>query len=136
MKLSVVFTLLLLGCTACVRRQSSDDPLAAGADRGARDRDLITMDEFSGVSGSEDLYEAIRRLRPHFIRSRGPTSTRSTAATATVYIGSTLAGSIDVLHNLRTEHVLEVRYLDPSSATIRYGTNNSGGAIVVTLRTQ
>ena len=120
-----------------VDSDAQDEAADVAAQRGTREHDVISFEDLQTINGGENLYDAVKKLRPHFLRSRGPTSSRqSTGSLPVVYIGPMIAGGLDVLRNIRPEHVLEVRYLDPSSATIRFGTNGGGGAIIVTLRSQ
>jgi hypothetical protein len=68
-----VLTLLACGTLAagCVRQVAKEDidTLPSGG------RYLITMEELSRYS-DESLYDAVRKLRPHFLRSRGADAVR------------------------------------------------------------
>lgn len=124
----LVIALLAL-TTACASASSG-----ASAARTARDRDVLTSEEImtSAGGGVEDVYEALRRLRPHFLQGRGTSSMQSTGVA--VYFENTPAGSVEVLKGLRIEHIREVRFLNSSAATLRFGTGHTDGAVVVTLR--
>jgi hypothetical protein len=51
-----------------------------------------------------------------------------------VYLGGAKIGTLDALRDISVSTVREIRYLDAAEATQRYGTGNSGGAIVLTPR--
>jgi len=91
----------------------------------------------SHVTGTElrkthvpDLLEAVRRLRPRFLRSHAPRRDQS----AVVYVDGTRAGDVLTLRDIPVIDVLEVQFLRPSDATTRFGTDHTGGALLV--RTQ
>jgi hypothetical protein len=54
-------------------------------------------------------------------------------AVVAVYFDRQLMGSVGVLRSLNPIDVQEVRFYTASEATTRFGTNNEGGAIVLTL---
>ena len=86
-------------------------------------------------AGDVNLYEALSQLRPAFLRSRGiiPGAT-SPAAPIQVYIDGMRMGEPDYLRQIVAKNVLEVRFLEPQQAIARFGGNNTGGALIVTLR--
>ncbi len=106
-----------------------------------RQRDLITRAEIeSSPKRSDDIYDLIRSLRPHFLDAprgvRQPSMTQSGGARPeiVVFIGQNQAGGIDVLKSLQAEQVEEVRYFDPSRAEAEFGlTLGAGGAIVIKM---
>lgn len=116
----VVFTALLLPETTFAQR---------------RDREVITRAEIDSSSHRErDSYEAIRSLRPHYLRP--PRGVRSLGNGAmdpiVVYINGSKASGLDALRMIMAREVDEIRYLDASASQNEYHTN--GGAIVVRLR--
>ena len=105
---------------------------AAGAPRS--DPDLITEQELARYP-SVSVRQAIERLRPRFLRTRGPTSLSNPAADRiVVYLGDTRMGSLEFLDQIMTGDILEVRYLSAPDATQRYGTGHTAGAIVLRPR--
>jgi hypothetical protein len=117
-----VLSALVLACG------SSGGPGARGSSN------VITAEELAAVE-APTVYEAVERLRPHFLRGRGTTSMRNAQpALPVVYYAGVRQGGIEMLRQLRTRDVVEVRYLNASDATTRYGTDHTGGAIVVVLR--
>lgn len=118
-----------------------------------RDRDLITRDELVQSSQKNtDLYQAVRSLRSHFLQGpRGPRSINATPPTvgspnpgtlragetpkAVLYVNDARSGDIEMLRNIQTINVEEVRYLNPNAASMRFGQGHDGGAILVKLVT-
>lgn len=83
----------------------------------------------------QPVQQAIQRLRPQFLRNRGASSiNRADIDIVVVYLGSTRMGGPEVLNQIRTADVKEIRYLNPSDASQRYGLNHSAGAIVLVPR--
>lgn len=124
----------------------------ADAEGQRRDRDLITREELVQSSQkSTDLYHAVRSLRSHFLQgTRGPRSFNADPARtgaevttgaarsreapkAVLYVNGTRSGDIEMLRNIQTINVEEVRYMSPNAASVQYGQGHEGGAILVKL---
>ena len=88
----------------------------------------------TGGGGFTTVHDAIRRLRPRWLRTRGRTSTRDAEPGMPVFIDNVRSGSTDRLESLPIDQVEQLRYLSPSDATTRWGTNMSLGAIEVIMR--
>lgn len=93
---------------------------------------VLTQEELSPI-GDLDLYDAIRRLRPAFLKSHGGQGVMSGMPELQLYVGSVRMQDLDQLHTILSRTVKEVRFLEPQQANARFGGNNAGGAIVVTL---
>ena len=117
------FTALALTLAGCA---AGGGGTAGGARRGSSTR-LVEAD-LSGVS-TLDLYDAISRLRPTWLRpqSRG-------TLPMVVVDGTTQAGGVDALRTMRVTDVSEIQYMNASDATTRYGTGYTAGAIIITTR--
>jgi len=124
-----------------------------------KDRDLITREELLDADAkSPDLYQAVKRLRPHFFtQNRGPTSTGiqpggsgtmcnakieqnctprtmgTVVALPVVYLDGMKMGDPETLKGIVTRNVDEVRYLSPGKAEMEYGLGHEGGAILVKM---
>jgi hypothetical protein len=106
-------------------------------------------------------YDAITKLRPEFLRGHGentsfvqqaikggkgdpgsPTGASSSVGGATltapaevmVYRDNVKLTGVDDLRQIQLSTVREIRYLQGPEAVIRFGTNNSAGAILVTSK--
>jgi hypothetical protein len=103
--------------------------------RQRKDPNVITEAELSSRS-TLTARQAIEQLRPQFLRIRGTTTlgNAQTGDVIWVYVDGTRMGQLDVLHNIGVHEVREIRYLNPSEATNRYGTGHVQGAILVTRK--
>lgn len=98
------------------------------------DRDHITSAELAHTNATS-VYEAIRHLRPLFLRTRGPSSVlNSTAMGPAVIVDHAFLGGIQVLTDIPLKDVQAVRYLAAWDATTRYGPGYANGVIEVTTR--
>ena len=72
-----------------------------------------------------DAYQAIQRLRPRWLQSRG-------TIFANVFIdGSERQGGLEALKGLPVADISDIRFLSASDATTRYGTGHEGGVILI-----
>ncbi len=123
-------TLLVLG--ACGPAPISDDPFLG------RNRTVLLQDEIRGSrSIGATAYDLLAQLRPEYLRNRGSVSIKNNVqATAVVYVDGTKFGDLEALRNVNAEHIFRVDYLSASDATTRFGTDHTGGAILITTKTQ
>lgn len=99
-----------------------------------RNADVITAEELER-SGTGSVYQAIERLRPRFLRARGPSSIQDPAADlVVVYVDHSRIGYADVLRDMQANEIREIRYLNASEATSRFGTGHAAGVILVTRK--
>lgn len=127
LKLLLAFAFVLLAA-AC-----AGGPAPSGSAT-REDPDVITEADLMRY-GSVPVRQAILRLRPRFLRTRGPSSIHDTSADRiVVYLGDTRMGSIEFLDQIMTNELREVRYLSAPDATQRYGAGHSAGAIILIPR--
>ena len=121
-----VICLLALLLGACATAQSGD----SGSSR--RRSNVLTAEEIE-ASTTNTAWDAVRQLRPAWLRSRG---TRSlTGEVDPSVIGDSMAPEpMEVLRNIACRSILEIRFFDPREATTRFGTGYPSGAIVVTTK--
>ena len=98
-----------------------------------RDSDLISREELRGLPGGT-AYEAVERLRPIWLRSRGPFGLNQPQVLAEVFLDEQHFGPLAYLRQLNLETVEEIRFLDARDATTRFGTGYPGGIIMVFLK--
>ena len=129
---------------------------SVGAQQGMTrgDRYVITAAEIES-SKSNNLYDAITKLRPDFLRQRTgsvsavampsggpPAATSSSTGTAIskaqvpvrVYENDTRLSGIEDLRQVPMSTVIEVRFIPGPQAGVRYGTDHTGGVILVKTR--
>ena len=119
-------TLLALLLSACA---SSGD---SGRFRGPRD--VIPRQELEQYPAMTAL-EAVRQLRPHWLNRRGEQSIADFGETTVrVHVDGARRGGPDALGALNIRDIEELRYMDGSEATTRFGTGYPMGVILVTIR--
>lgn len=101
--------------------------------RSGREANVITRQELD-ASVARNAYDAVQNLRPTFLRSRGTTFDPTVSTQAAVYLDAQRYGDITALRSMVVDAIEEIRYLNPSAATSKYGTNHTAGAIEVTTR--
>ncbi|MCY3546497.1 MAG: hypothetical protein OXH51_06950 [Gemmatimonadetes bacterium] len=99
-----------------------------------RSRDVITSEELMEVPHST-VFDAVRALRPRWLQPRNMGSLRSQVQqTPRVYVDGQFRGDLVELSRYAPNEVEEIRYMNASDATTRFGTNHVAGAIIVTTR--
>lgn len=124
---------VLAACTASA---------GAGAEAGASTstgprirRDMITQEELQG-SAATNLFDAVQRLRPHWLSGANVSNRMGAGTEVVVYQGQTQLGGLDALRQLQTSYAAELRWLDGSQASNTLpglGSRKVAGAIVITL---
>ncbi|MEX2179296.1 MAG: hypothetical protein WD801_11330 [Gemmatimonadaceae bacterium] len=111
--------------------------MIAPADASAqkKSRDKLTREEImASAQKDQDLFQAIRRLKPHFLQ--GPRGSRSLGGgmqyPLVIYVNGVKADG-EVLQSTRASDVEEVRYLDPTRSQNEYGISANGGALQIKL---
>jgi outer membrane cobalamin receptor len=100
---------------------------------------LITQEEID-KSTAADAYDLIQKLRPAWFTRRGVGSGQATTdAVGGMDDGVRVVAYVDGirwadLSTLTVERIKEVRYLNASDATTKYGTGHTAGAIEVTTK--
>jgi hypothetical protein len=116
----MVLGLLVVGSSVARAQEEEKE------DKPRRSRDVITADEIAERGDLQTAWDAVKRLRPAFLRVRGSRSGTSGMDVLRIYI--------DTLKSISADAVLEIRRLSASDATFRYGRDHPQGAIVVTTR--
>lgn len=116
---ALVLALATIGCTS------------GGHRTGVRDRNLITADEITRVNANT-AYEAVERLRPAFLTTRGANSIQDpTPPTPVVYLDGLRYGPTASLNSIPAMGIASIQYLPPIEAGMRYGLGHEGGAILI-----
>lgn len=117
---------LALGAGAC----GSSGRSAPGS---SLNHDLITLQEIQ-QSPAANAYDLITQVRPNWLRGRGTPSFRNRAVDLpVVYLGDRPQGPVDILRSFATASLAELRYINATTATTRYGEGHAGGVIEVVL---
>lgn len=113
---------LLLACASAPSTESR---------RGSGDADVITEAELA-TFGGQPVRNAIDKLRPQFLRTRGRSSiTRAAEEGIVVYLGSMRMGRVEVLSQVPSSDLSSVRYLSAADASRRFGLDHTTGAIIL-----
>lgn len=117
----VLVAAILIATMGCTHQRGGTDPAVPPPI--TRDSDVITAQELEDPSvRGDNALDAVRRLRPRFLASRGRQTINAGSGTLLVSTnGGPLRGLSD-LSRLRSHEVAEIRYLSPSDAAQRFGT--------------
>ena len=125
---------------ACLASACATSPVQSGLQRyGAEARPssaTLTAADFERVPTATTALEAVRQLRPLFLRPRpGGFVARNQAPVVAVYINDMYAGNVDVLQTIPTNTVQTMRYLQRTEAMTFAGSQTRGdGFIMVDLK--
>ena len=104
-----------------------------GSGAGPTSSSNILMRQELSTSNQANLYDAVQRLRPAFLRPRSTSA--GPGFLPVVFVDGIRKGSPDYLRAIPTNEVAEIRYLNVQDATTRYGMNVEAGVLDVKLRT-
>ena len=102
---------------------------SAGGGGGSGPRSSGNRIVLADLEGHEqlDAYQAIQRLRPQWLRSRG-------SGSPVLYVDGTRRGGMDELRSIRVADIQQLEYMSSSDASVRFGTGHQAGAILVNTR--
>lgn len=137
---------LLASCSVALFAACAPATAEGGAAAGAststgtgsvRRSNMLTREELEG-SGTSNLYDAINRLRPQWLRAGTNTQTtqRGGGQQVVVYQGTTQLGGVEVLRQMAPSYVSSIRYLEGNQASNTLpglGSRVVAGAIVLEL---
>ncbi|MFV2006654.1 MAG: hypothetical protein ACC667_04380 [Longimicrobiales bacterium] len=117
--------LLTLACSSSGRSSQSN----------ARNRGAVITAEELATAAELDAFDAVRRFRPMWLRTRGPVSiSLQDKAGVRVYIDGSRRGRLEALRAFRVTDIESITYLSAPEATLRFGIDHSDGAILVILK--
>jgi len=122
-------TIVLAACTIAVS-VSCASATQTGSQR--RSRNVLTAEDIEGQS-ERNLYDLLARVRPNWIRPQGAVLVSGTSPVV-VYVDNVRFGGVGVLSDIPVQEVEQVRFVDGTDATTRYGMNLDGGVIEVTKK--
>jgi hypothetical protein len=100
----------------------------------AQDSHVITAPELRHTM-APNAYQAIERLRPEYLRTRGPSSIMSqTAMGPAVFVDRMFMGGVEVLSDLPVNEIARIVYSSAWDATTQYGHGYANGVIEVSTR--
>jgi hypothetical protein len=125
-----LLVLALAGVAACATVPSArhtaalDSQVVLGSDLG----------NTLGMSPGDNLYDALVRWNVAYVRPRGVSLYASSQEPIGIYVNGGYSGGVESLRSLPLGHVLSVRRMTASEASVRFGRKHSSGALLVTLR--
>jgi hypothetical protein len=97
-----------------------------------RDPNVVTAEELADLT-ELSVFDALQRIRPSWVRSRGATSVMGGGdGLPVVMVNNVTHDSVDILRQLRSAEVTVMRYVSGVDATTRFGTGYVNGLIEVT----
>ena len=122
-----LFTLTTTTVAACAGATQQ-----ATSDRGSRNQ--LTREQLAAAN-TANLYEAISKVRPEWLSSRGPTSvTNSTPTSVDVFMNGSMLGKAEYMKEVGVLDVTAVRYWDAASASARFGMGHPRGVIEIVTK--
>ncbi len=113
---------------------------AAHEGGGFPERDVLTREDIARTH-AVTAYDAVQRLRSHWLRMRGSTQMPASATGAQfqepevqVYLDEQRLGNVDNLQRIEAEVVEYIRFVEPAEASSRWGPGNGAGVIFVSTR--
>ena len=117
----VLLLQLVLVSTGCAGMSTGG---GSGSSRGSLD--AVMGDELR-QSSSNNVYDALRDLRPQWFRPRARASlTFERAQDPVVYISGVREGPLSTLRGIELSDVLRIEFINPLDATTRFGTGHFG----------
>jgi hypothetical protein len=96
--------------------------------------DLIGPDEIE-ASTTTNAWDLITQVRPNWLRGRGTHSLRTAQIPLpVVYLDDRRQGDLNVLRSFPTGGIAELRYINATTATTRFGNGHAGGVIQIVPR--
>lgn len=120
-------TMLVTGCASATTTSGSS---TTGTSNRTSETQLTQAD--LARANADNVYDAIAKLRPSWLNSRGPTSvTDMTPTEVDVYMDGNFMGKSDYLKQIRLNNVVSVRYWDAGRASARFGMGHTRGVIEI-----
>ena len=129
---AVLALALLAACSGAGGGGQAGDVAQVRAPSTRRNPNEIAPTELSDPAiMSLNLFDAIQRLRPNWLRQRGATSVSGGNNLMPAVMVNESPSSLDVLGSMRTTDVTLVQFMSGADATTLYGTGYVNGLIKV-----
>ncbi|MDA0329935.1 MAG: hypothetical protein O2958_13130 [Gemmatimonadetes bacterium] len=130
-KIACTLTLVLFtaSCAASSAGSADGDEAASASGGGS-----VLTGEAVLATHESDLYRALQRLRPSWLRPRGQAAT-NTRTEVTLFVDGVPRGTARDLGTIPLTAVVDIRFLSASEAGFAFGTlAGNGGTLVVRTR--
>ena len=128
----VLIAIVALAATGCASRTTADGA-SGSASAPATRRDILERAEIARGQWA-NAYEAIRSLRPQWLRVRGRDTITGDPGTVQVLLDDVRLGGPESLRTLPVSGVAYIQFLDGITASQRWGTGYGNGAIFISTR--
>jgi len=123
----LIFVLFVLVGSACASSGS-------GSNQPRRDRSMLVADELDPLS-QFTAWDVVQRLRPMWMRPGGIRNSANPAGHYPhVFVDGNPYGPMEILRRFRVEDIQEMRHINATDSTIRYGGEYQGGVILLTTK--
>lgn len=86
-------------------------------------------------STENNAYEFIRNKRSFWLRSNETSQFKNPQSkTAAVYVDGNRWGGVEALRSIPLGQIMNIEYLRPQDATLRFGLDHGGGAILISIK--
>ena len=123
--LLVLAALLQAACSSSGGRAGSRAPVGRA--------DMITEVEIRRTNYT-NAYDIVRALRSRWLQNRGPTTILGQQGEVQVHLDDTRLGGVATLRNVPATGLVFIQWLDPITASQRWGLGYNHGAIFVSTR--
>lgn len=130
----LLLALTLAAGAACASRG------AEGGDRQVTSRQVLTREQVTRTRAT-NAFEAVQRLRSHWLQLRGSTQMPTQPGgiqvqenQVLVYLDGQRLGTVEQLRAIEIAAVEYIRFVPPAEASARWGFNHGGGVIYVSTR--
>ena len=123
--IAMAFAWLMIGAVVTCASSGSSGPRS--------NPNVITLEQLEAQPAG-DLYQAIERLKPNWLRVRNLSLSGGNTNLPQVHVDGVPRGDVTNLRSLDKQQVRQVEFMNASDATTRFGTGYSGGVILVTSR--
>lgn len=126
----ILYGILLMVAGGCAAGGGATGTTGSGSSM----RNVIGEAELEGM-GELNVYEAVRRLKPTWLRYRGQSVlTAPEREGLKIYLDGSYYGEPQSLEGLRVRNIQQIQFLDAREATLRLGTGHTVGALLLTSR--
>ena len=118
--------LILTGAACATGTSGSGEPRS--------DRNMLLAADLEPLS-QFTAWDAVQRLRPMWMRPGGIRNSANPAGHYPhVFVDGSPYGAMEALRSFRVENIQQMRYVNATDATIRYGGMYQGGVILISTK--
>lgn len=128
--------MVLAACATSSTPSSEPAPTSTASRSTIRNQTVITTSELSDPTlAGVNALDAVRRLRPSFLLTRGVVSGQNPrAGNVQVSVDGGSLAAVTTLSSMRVEEIAEIRYLNATDAAQQFGTSSASGPVILVKR--